>query len=410
MFNIFSIMSKSFFGRFKKNEEPIMDEEEIPVWEDRIFWVETLQKIAYPVLNNVRNDSFKKNFSIESKSAECQKFGYLEAFARVVNGIAPWLELGPNESEEGRLREKYIELTVSAISRAVNPKSKDYIFYSEPKQSLVDMALFAQGLLRAKNQIWLNLPMDVQAKIISELKNSRLIAPYENHWLLFTSIIEATLLEFTGECDRERLSYAVHKFRDEWYIGDSIYADGPSFNLDYYNSLIIHPMLIDILMVMRKYGLPDGEFLDVQLMRSSRHASQLERLISPNGTFPTTGKTLAYRSGIFHLLAQVALLKVLPKNIQPSQVRAALTRVLRNFFEGNQNFTKDGWLWIGLNGHQNDISGADLNTGSLYFCCAAFLPLGLDSNDPFWSSPASEWTNLKGWNGHKITMDQSINF
>ena len=410
MFNIFSHMSKSFFGRFKKNEEPIIEDEEIPVWEDRIFWVETLQKIAFPILNNLKNDSLKKNMEIESKSAECQKFSYLEAFSRVFNGIAPWLELGPNESEEGRLREKYINLTIAAISRAVNPKSKDYVFYNEPKQSLVDMALFAQGLLRAKNQVWLNLPMDVQAKIIEELKNSRLIAPYENHWLLFTSIIEATLLEFTGECDKERLTYAVHKFRDEWYIGDSIYADGPSFDLDYYNSLIIHPMLIDILMVMRKYSLPDGEFLDVQLMRSSRHASQLERMISPNGTFPTTGKTLSYRSGVFHLLALVSLLKILPKNIEPSQVRAALTKVLRNFFEGDQNFTKDGWLCIGLNGHQKDITGADINNGSVYFCCAVFLPLGLDSNDAFWSDPSTEWTNLKGWNGHKISMDQSINF
>ena len=31
-------------------------EEKPPVWEDRIFWVEMLEKIAYPVLNNLSKD------------------------------------------------------------------------------------------------------------------------------------------------------------------------------------------------------------------------------------------------------------------------------------------------------------------------------------------------------------------
>ena len=347
---------------------------------------------------------------LESGSSEGIKFAYLEAFARVFNGIAPWLELGPEESEEGRLRERYIDLTIDAISVAVNPKKNDYIFYSEPKQSLVDMALFAQGLLRSKNQIWLNLPIDVQAKIIAELKNSRLIAPYENHWLLYTSIIEATLLEFTGECDMERLIYAVHKFRDEWYIGDAIYNDGQDFALNYYNSIIIHPMLNDVLFVMRKYGLPDGEFLDVQLMRSSRLASQLERCISPEGPFPVIGKSMSYRSGVFHTLSQVALLKILPRNIKVAQVRSALTKVLRNLFEGNQNFDSNNWLITGLNGHQVDIAETEINTGSLYACCFVFLVLGLDSNDPFWSDESADWTSLKAWKGFVVNTDQPIDF
>ena len=402
-------MSK-FFGRFKKEEEEPIFDEQVPVWEDRIFWVETLQKIALPVLMNVKKDSLRKNMLLESKSSEGSKFAYLQAFARVFNGIAPWLELGPNESEEGRLRDKYIDLTIRAISVAVNPKRNDYMFYNEPKQSLVDMALFAQGLLRSKNQIWLNLPMDVQAKIIDELKNSRMIAPYENHWLLYTSLIEATLLEFTGECDKERLVYAIHKFRDEWYIGDAIYNDGEDFASNYYNSIFIHPMLNDILMVMRKYRLADGEFLDVQFMRSSRLASQLERCISPNGTFPVVGRSMTYRTGVFHTLSQVALLRILPRNIEVAQVRSALTKVLRNLFEGNQNFANGGWLITGLNGHQTEIAENDINTGSLYLCCSVFLPLGLDSNDPFWSDDFAEWTSLKAWNGRAVGSDQPIDF
>ena len=397
------------FRRHKKEEEPILQEQP-PVWEDRIFWVSTLQKIAFPVLNNLAKDTLKKNMPYESSSLEGQKFANLEAFARVFNGIAPWLELGVDTSEEGKIREKYIYLTIKAISNAINPNSDDYIFVIEPKQSLVETALFAQGLLRAKNQIWLNLPMEIQARIIREFKNTRIIAPYENHWLLYTAMIEAALLEFTGECDKERLTYGISKFRDELYVGDAIYSDGEDFELNYYNSIFIHPMLNDILTVMRKYGLPDGEFLDVQLMRSSRLASQLERLISPEGTYPLIGKSLAYRCGVFHLLSQAALLKILPRNINPAQVRSALTKVLQKQFANNINFTSEGWLIVGLNGSQMDISESNINTGSLYMCCTVFLALGLNFNDVFWNSPSAEWSSLKAWNGHQIQPDQPINF
>ena len=410
MSNKILLMSNSFFKRLKKEEKPPVIEEEAPVWEDRIFWVSTLQKITFPVISNLAKGSLRKNMPVESKSGEGDKFAYLEAFARVFNGIAPWLELGADASDEGKVREKYIKLTLKAISNAVNTNSNDYIFVVEPKQSLVDVALFAQGLLRAKKQIWLNLPMDIQARIIRELKNTRIIAPYENHWLLYTSMVEAALLEFTGECDKERLTYAISKFRDEFYVGDAIYSNGDEFDVGYYNSLVIHPMLNDILAVMRKYGLQEGEFLDVQLMRSSRLSSQLERMISPDGTYPLLGRSLAYRCGIFHLLSQAALLKILPRNIAPAQVRSALTKVIQRQFTGTQNFNSEGWLICGLNASQIDICEDEINTGSIYACCAVFMALGLKANDMFWESPSEEWSSLKAWNGHQIQPDQSINF
>ena len=399
----------SFLNKLRKKEEPVIEEQEFSL-SDRVFWVSTLQKIAYPVLNNLAKSSLRKNMPYESPSLEGQKFSYLEAFARVFNGIAPWLELGADNSEEGIVREKYIRMTKRAISNAVNPNNNDYIFVVEPKQSLVDVALFAQGLLRAKNQIWLNLQMDDQARIIRELKNTRVIAPYENHWLLFTSMIEAALLEFTGECDKERLSYGISRFRDDFYRGDGIYSDGEVFTSDYFNSMVIHPMLNDILKVMRKYGIAEGEFLDVQLMRSSRLSSQLERTIAPDATYPLIGSCLSYRCGVFHLLSQAALLKILPRNINPAQVRCALTAVLKKQFSENQNFSNNGWLLLGLNGSQTDISESDINTGSLYFCCTVFLPLGLDASNAFWTSEPAEWTSVQAWNGHQIKRDQSIDF
>ena len=41
-------MNNLFLGRFKKKDKPLI-EDEVPILEDRIFWVLTLQKIALRV-------------------------------------------------------------------------------------------------------------------------------------------------------------------------------------------------------------------------------------------------------------------------------------------------------------------------------------------------------------------------
>lgn len=120
--------------------------------------------------------------------------------------------------------------------------------------------------------------------MITELKRSRNIKPFESNWLLFASTVEAALLEFTGECDMERMLYGVKKFRDEWYKGDAMYGDGVDFHMDYYNSFVIHPMLTDVLVVMKKHGIEGADFLDTQLKRHARYAEILERFISPEGS------------------------------------------------------------------------------------------------------------------------------
>ena len=66
MFNKSYFMGK-FFDRFRKKETPVV-EEKPPIWEDRIFWVSTLQKIAFPVLNNLAKGTLKKNMPNENKT------------------------------------------------------------------------------------------------------------------------------------------------------------------------------------------------------------------------------------------------------------------------------------------------------------------------------------------------------
>jgi hypothetical protein len=126
--------------------------------------------------------------------------------------------------------------------------------------------------------------------------------------------------------------------------------------------------------------------------RARRYAAVQERLIAPDGSFPAVGRSIAYRSGAFHLLADMALRHALPDEVSPAQVRGALGAVIARTLDAPGTFDAEGWLRIGLCGHQPDVGEAYISTGSLYLCAAAYLPLGLPPLDPFWTSPAQPWT------------------
>ena len=379
--------------------------------DDRRVWIETLDRIARPVLENLAAGTLKKNMPFESLSSEPlrREVSYLEAVGRTICGIAPWLELGPDDTEEGKLRAQYINMVVKGLKNGVDPQSPDHLMFDRRHtQPLVDAAFLAEGILRAPTQIWGRLDQQTKDWLIGEWKMSRGIKPYESNWLLFASMVECALLEFTGECDMERLMYGVNRFRHEWYKGDAWYGDGPDFHLDYYNSLVIHPMFTETLQVLKKHGLEGADFLKTQEQRHGRLAAQLERMISPEGSYPVTGRSIVYRFGSFHALADAALLHILPANVSPAQVRCALTAVIQRQLAQPLTFDMNGWLRVGYTGSQIHMSEDYINTGSLYLCTAALLPLGLPADDSFWAAPARDWTARKAWNGEDVGADHAI--
>ncbi len=380
---------------------------------DRQLWISTLDRIARPVLTNLAAGTLKRNLPFESLSDDPNRkeVSRLEAFGRTVCGIAPWLELGPDDSPEGRLRAEYIELTLQALANSADPACPDRLVWdgSHGGQALVDAAFLAQGLLRAPTQLWGRLSPKAQADLVAALQSSREIRPGESNWLLFASIVEAALLQFTGSCEMDRLLYGVDRFlHDGWYKGDGWYGDGREFHFDYYNSLVIQPMLTDVLRVLQGRVPAEAQYLPQQLAREARYASQLERLISPEGTYPAVGRSITYRFGSFHALAHAALQHNLPEGLPAAQVRSALTAVIRRQLSVPGNFDRDGWLTVGFSGHQLHMSEPYINTGSEYLCCAVFLPLGLPAEDPFWADPAREWTGLRAWKGEDVGADHAI--
>ena len=206
--------------------------------------------------------------------------------------------------------------------------------------------------------------------------------------------------------DSMRIDYALRQHFD-WYKGDGFFGDGPEFHMDYYNSYVIQPMLIDIL---RTVGHEDGDWqrlLPRAERYGARYAQFLENLIAPDGSYPVLGRSSAYRFGCFQMLAQAMLQHLPDTGLSPAQVRCGLTAVIDRVMAFD-NFDGDGFLRIGVCGSQPDMGEGYISTGSLYLCMAVFLPLGLPETDAFWADPDALWTQARIWRGEAVSAGYSI--
>ena len=377
---------------------------------DREIWCDVMYRMAAPVLSNMSEGLLKQNMLVELSptwDGRNQNVTYMECFGRLMAGLAPWLSLPDDETPEGLQRKQLREWALKSYANAVDPASPDYLLWRQENQTLVDAAFLAESFLRSYDALWMPLDSITKQRYIAEFTDLRRVDPSYSNWLLFSATVESFLRKAGAPSDTYRISSSLRKI-EEWYVGDGWYSDGPRFAFDYYNSFVIHPMLTDVLVVMQKHRMPESEFLNVQQKRLGRYAEQLERFISPEGTYPVIGRSIVYRTGVFHALGQAALLHLLPQQIVPAQVRCGMTKVIENQFRSAANFDTKGWLKIGFSGNQVQMSESYINTGSTYLCLTGFSPLGLPADDPFWSAPPAEWTNLKAWSGKEVPADHSL--
>jgi hypothetical protein len=376
--------------------------------DDRAYWVAVATRLADPVLTNLARGSLKTRMPVEEQAgAGRRSVSHLEAFGRLLGGIAPWLELAADDTPEGRVRARYVGLARQSLARAVDPASPDFMNYTRDRQPLVDAAFLGHALLRSPRVLRDGLDAATRGHLVRALESTRVIVPAFSNWLLFSATVEAALLKLGADWDRTRVDYALRQHA-QWYKGDGTYGDGPAFHWDYYNSFVIHPMLLDVLEACGDQLPAWAAMREPERVRAQRYAAVLERLIAPDGSFPAVGRSLAYRCGAFQLLAQVALRRELPADVSPAQVRGALTAVIRRTLEAPGTFDGDGWLRIGLCGHQPGVGERYISTGSLYLCAAALLPLGLPPADPFWSGPPTPWTAQRAWSGQPFPIDKAL--
>ncbi|HEX8915812.1 MAG TPA: DUF2264 domain-containing protein, partial [Humisphaera sp.] len=325
-----------------------------------------------------------------------------------LSGIAPWLARSSGSAgPEGELATALAGAARTGLANVVDPASADHLDFAAGPQNLVDATFLCLGLLRGPDVLWAPLADETKRRLIDAVLLTRKFKPGENNWLLFASVVEAWLRSVGQPWQRDRVEPALARHA-EWYKGDGAYGDGPAFHWDYYNSFVIHPMLLETVERLAPEDPKWAAMRDAVTARAVRYAAVQERLITPDGTFPPLGRSLAYRCGAFHHLAAMALRQQLPADVSPAQVRGALAAVIRRTLDAPGTFDDQGWLTIGLAGHQPSLAEGYISTGSLYLCTTAFLPLGLPPDAPFWSAPASDWTQRKVWGGQDVKADHAI--
>ncbi|GAA4917730.1 DUF2264 domain-containing protein [Mucilaginibacter defluvii] len=377
---------------------------------DRELWLRYMDKVARPVMENLAADRLKEVMPVEfadkiDNRESRQKVAYLEAFGRALCGISPWLQTEGGSITEQKLRSQHRDWALKAMANAVNPRAQDYMQW-RGGQPLVDASFVAYALIRCP-WLWQNSSEQVKQQIKDAFTLTRETVPVYSNWILFSGMIEAFFYKYGLSYDAVRLEYAIREFTQHWYVGDGMYSDGMQFNMDYYNSIVIHPFLSTILEVLNTNDKRYQKEQQFELAAGRRYAQIQERLINTDGTYPTLGRSIVYRSGVFHHLANISLAKQLPENLKPAQVRCALTAVIKKTL-AERSFNKSGWLNIGLHGQQPGLADFYITTGSLYISSAIFLPLGLPADDEFWTSPAQPWTSVKIWTGQNADADHAL--
>lgn len=394
----------------EKYGQPFGEEKVVETFEEinsvRNYWVSCMLKIATPVLKASSNDILHETMPLYTNDKKRgEKYSHLEALGRTILGIAPWLEL---EESNNEIKEEYRKMARQAITNAVDPDAKDYMNWNEGDQPLVDAAFFAMGILNARVQLWEKLSEKTQRELLNAIKSTRRILPWRSNWILFSSIIEVFVYIFEGEefCVKSVIDYGISQF-EEWYVGDGFYKDGDIFHFDYYESIVIHPFLLEIS--------KDIPWIDEKKYRNRamRYAKLLEASISKDGSFPLVGRSLCYRGGVLYLLSKIIQEDMLDENaaenisISAAEIRTSLMSVL-NRLMASDIFDKDGWLLPGVVGYQPSLAEEYINTGSLYMFTSMFVCTGRAEQDSFWNDDKSCHKSDLIWQGNNVKADSSL--
>jgi len=381
----------------------------LSIVDTRTEWFALMIKISDPVLSYGSEKRLKSMLpphnNLESHTNQ-ESVSHFEALARTLAGIAPWLELDKPPESEINLQTRFRLLARMSLESIFDKNSIDYVDFKTAKQELVEAAHLVLAFNRAPKQLWELLSDELKKKVILGLLDARKINPYKNNWILFSGIIDAFLIKKNVIKDGKRIQTVINEF-DSWYVGDGCYKDGPHFHLDYYNSIAIHPMILAIVeLVADKTG--SNNAWDVVLLRAQRYSTLLERMISPEGALPTVGRSLCYRTGVLHLLADLTCKELLPECLGYGEVQSAMSSVIRRQFAHTDSWDHTGFLKIGWIGHQENLAEFYISTGSLYMCLMAFLPLGLSAKHDFWTVEAQH-TNIRMYSGLNCSTDKYMN-
>ncbi len=143
---------------------------------NRAFWLKQMQRVATPVLSTLSQGKLRGSMPVEmvhEGRADRRLTSPLEAFARTLAGIAPWLELSGLEEDEGKAQIEFRNLSRKALVAGVDPQSPDYLQFGAVGQTLVDAGFLALAVLRSPHELNANLDSRVRKQLADALRATR---------------------------------------------------------------------------------------------------------------------------------------------------------------------------------------------------------------------------------------------
>lgn len=352
----------------------------------RIHWINSLERVARPVLTALAQQELRQRIPLHTDCKSRELILTLEAPARILAGIAPWLALKYISPGEKVVQQEYAYLARVAIDSVTDPVSKDYadVNKKHATTTLVNAALLSQAICRAPDELWHRLDTRVQKNLVSILEAAKKQFSGEATLLPFAAMIEIALSIAGANADRDIVNGALRQ-ADNWNM-NNVKFNMSVQNSGFCSSLVVLPMFLDIAEYAGKH------ISGVKSLQKKIYKQAVDSLdkVSPKLFAALDDRNsiteLAYHYGVFQLPAQMALKQRLPRRLSPSWVHDQLTAmILRTTAQHADIFTNDGWFNPGLHSHQ-DFGEKNFSTvGSLYLWTTCLLPLGLPESDPFWT-------------------------
>src|SRR6202007_2648062 len=97
--------------------------------DDRARWCALASRIATPVLTALAERRLKATMPVEAAPnvTDRPQYTYLEALGRLLCGLAPWLELGGDDSAEGKERARFAALAPAAVGGGTDTETPDFL-------------------------------------------------------------------------------------------------------------------------------------------------------------------------------------------------------------------------------------------------------------------------------------------
>ena len=185
----------------------------------RKAWVELAERLALPVLRPMAEGRLHEALNYAKGTLEIspswdgrsKEVTYMEAFARLMAGIAPWLALPDDGTEEGAKRAEIRALALKAYANAVDPESPDYLGWNAGGQTLVDAAYLVESFFRAWDALWDPLDDKTKGRYVKEMTALRRYTPPYQNWLLFVAMEECFLMRARAPFDEYRMRLGLYK-------------------------------------------------------------------------------------------------------------------------------------------------------------------------------------------------------